>query len=118
MKSIRDMIQNKRRRLIIGIDDLRNFSLDLARRLKSLNPRSSAELVWIVLYHFQFLFVFCRFLSFFSKLGILNKLKFSVLKVENLFCVNDASLMKQGWHAQPFTGGKNFNVHLKAVRVW
>ncbi|ONK79391.1 uncharacterized protein A4U43_C01F5880 [Asparagus officinalis] len=33
MKSIRDMIQNKRRRLIVGMDDLRNFSLDLVRRL-------------------------------------------------------------------------------------
>nr|CAD1826666.1 unnamed protein product [Ananas comosus var. bracteatus] len=33
MKSLRDMIQNKRHRLIIGIDDLRNYSLDLARRL-------------------------------------------------------------------------------------
>ncbi|KAM0947007.1 putative DNA helicase [Dioscorea sansibarensis] len=33
MKAIRDMIQNKRRRLIIAMDDLRNFSLDLTRRL-------------------------------------------------------------------------------------
>ncbi|XP_010905758.1 DNA replication licensing factor MCM3 [Elaeis guineensis] len=33
MKTIRDMVQNKRRRLIVGIDDLRNFSLDFARRL-------------------------------------------------------------------------------------
>ncbi|CAL9039492.1 DNA replication licensing factor MCM3 [Musa acuminata AAA Group] len=33
MKSIRDMIQSKRRRLIVGVDDIRNYSLDLARRL-------------------------------------------------------------------------------------
>ncbi|KAG0469240.1 hypothetical protein HPP92_018568 [Vanilla planifolia] len=33
MKAIRDMIQNKRHRLIIGMDDLRSYSLDLARRL-------------------------------------------------------------------------------------
>ncbi|RWW33116.1 hypothetical protein BHE74_00002739 [Ensete ventricosum] len=33
MKSIRDMIQGKRRRLIVGVDDIRNYSLDLARRL-------------------------------------------------------------------------------------
>lgn len=41
MKSIRDMIQNKRRRLVIGMDDLRNFNLDLARRYEiaeTLNP--------------------------------------------------------------------------------
>ncbi|CAA6670084.1 unnamed protein product [Spirodela intermedia] len=33
MKAVRDMVQNKRRRLIVGIDHLRDFSLDLARRL-------------------------------------------------------------------------------------
>ncbi|KAG0469228.1 hypothetical protein HPP92_018556 [Vanilla planifolia] len=33
VKAIRDMIQNKRHRLIIGMDDLRSYSLDLARRL-------------------------------------------------------------------------------------
>ncbi|XP_078437546.1 minichromosome maintenance (MCM2/3/5) family protein [Wolffia australiana] len=33
MKAVRDMVQNKRRRLIIGVDHLRDFSLDLARRL-------------------------------------------------------------------------------------
>ncbi|KAJ0969138.1 hypothetical protein J5N97_022015 [Dioscorea zingiberensis] len=33
MKAIRDMIQNRGHRLIIAMDDLRNFSLDLARRL-------------------------------------------------------------------------------------
>uniref|UniRef100_A0A1D1YJK2 DNA replication licensing factor MCM3 n=1 Tax=Anthurium amnicola TaxID=1678845 RepID=A0A1D1YJK2_9ARAE len=33
MKAVRDMIQNKRRRLVVGIDHVRDFSLDLARRL-------------------------------------------------------------------------------------
>jgi hypothetical protein len=32
MQAIRDMVQNKRHRLIIGMDDLRNHNLDLARR--------------------------------------------------------------------------------------
>uniref|UniRef100_A0A0E0DSW4 DNA replication licensing factor MCM3 n=1 Tax=Oryza meridionalis TaxID=40149 RepID=A0A0E0DSW4_9ORYZ len=32
MQAVRDMVQNKRHRLIIGMDDLRNHSLDLARR--------------------------------------------------------------------------------------
>ncbi|KAH0459614.1 hypothetical protein IEQ34_012428 [Dendrobium chrysotoxum] len=33
MKAIRDMVQNKRCRLILGMDDIRSYSLDLARRL-------------------------------------------------------------------------------------
>ncbi|KAG8094469.1 hypothetical protein GUJ93_ZPchr0012g20337 [Zizania palustris] len=33
MQAVRDMVQNKRYRLIIGMDDLRNHSLDLARRV-------------------------------------------------------------------------------------
>uniref|UniRef100_A0A0E0DSW5 DNA replication licensing factor MCM3 n=1 Tax=Oryza meridionalis TaxID=40149 RepID=A0A0E0DSW5_9ORYZ len=33
MQAVRDMVQNKRHRLIIGMDDLRNHSLDLARRV-------------------------------------------------------------------------------------
>ncbi|KAL6841409.1 hypothetical protein ACP4OV_028927 [Aristida adscensionis] len=33
MQAVRDMVQNKRRRLIIGMDDLRNHNLDLARRV-------------------------------------------------------------------------------------
>ncbi|XP_062191035.1 DNA replication licensing factor MCM3-like [Phragmites australis] len=33
MQAIRDMVQNKRCRLIIGMDDLRNHNLDLARRV-------------------------------------------------------------------------------------
>ncbi|XXG77306.1 hypothetical protein AAC387_Pa08g1482 [Persea americana] len=33
MQAVRDMIHNKRHRLIIDMSDLRNFSLDLARRL-------------------------------------------------------------------------------------
>jgi hypothetical protein len=32
MQAVRDMVQNKRHRLIIGMDDLRNHNLDLARR--------------------------------------------------------------------------------------
>lgn len=32
MKAIRDMVQNKRCRLILGMDDIRSYSLDLARR--------------------------------------------------------------------------------------
>ncbi|EEE64083.1 hypothetical protein OsJ_18914 [Oryza sativa Japonica Group] len=39
MQAVRDMVQNKRHRLIIGMDDLRNHSLDLARRV----IRSPAE---------------------------------------------------------------------------
>ncbi|KAK3130785.1 hypothetical protein QOZ80_6BG0498060 [Eleusine coracana subsp. coracana] len=33
MQAVRDLVQNKRRRLIIGMDDLRNHNLDLARRV-------------------------------------------------------------------------------------
>ncbi|KAG0518512.1 hypothetical protein BDA96_09G182200 [Sorghum bicolor] len=33
MQAVRDMVQNKRHRLIIGMDDLRNHNLDLARRV-------------------------------------------------------------------------------------
>ncbi|CAD6263625.1 unnamed protein product [Miscanthus lutarioriparius] len=33
MQTVRDMVQNKRHRLIIGMDDLRNHNLDLARRV-------------------------------------------------------------------------------------
>lgn len=44
MKAIRDMVQNKRRRLIVGIDDLRNFSLDFARRSESSIPYAIGSL--------------------------------------------------------------------------
>ncbi|KQK05766.1 DNA replication licensing factor MCM3 homolog 2 isoform X2 [Brachypodium distachyon] len=33
MQAVRDMVQNKRHRLTIGMDDLRNHNLDLARRV-------------------------------------------------------------------------------------
>jgi DNA replication licensing factor MCM3 len=32
MQAVRDMVQSKRHRLTIGMDDLRNHNLDLARR--------------------------------------------------------------------------------------
>jgi len=45
MQAVRDMVQNKRHRLIIGMDDLRNHNLDLARRCPPPPPPLSCPLV-------------------------------------------------------------------------
>ncbi|KAJ6792250.1 putative DNA replication licensing factor MCM3 [Iris pallida] len=43
MRSIRDMIQNKQHRLIIGVDDLRNYSLNFSLSVHGRpSPASSA----------------------------------------------------------------------------
>jgi hypothetical protein len=54
MQAVRDMVQNKRHRLIIGMDDLRNHNLDLARRchagrrcLPSLSPFSCVSVAML-----------------------------------------------------------------------
>jgi DNA replication licensing factor MCM3 len=38
MQAVRDMVQSKRHRLTIGMDDLRNHNLDLARRYRRRRP--------------------------------------------------------------------------------
>ena len=50
MQAVRDMVQNKRHRLIIGMDDLRNHNLDLARRCPAAaSPRFSRVSVVVLL---------------------------------------------------------------------
>ena len=49
MQAVRDMVQNKRHRLIIGMDDLRNHNLDLARRCPAAVFPSLSRCVSVVL---------------------------------------------------------------------
>jgi hypothetical protein len=50
MQAVRDMVQNKRHRLIIGMDDLRNHNLDLARRCAAAAfPRSLLDRAFLLL---------------------------------------------------------------------